>query len=133
MELEFCPEESRMQEALKKGALPGELEAHAERCRACTETRLISGFLMAEASGAVPPAGLVYWKAELRARREQGELALRPARRMQTAAAVVLPAMAIAGGAMYSGSAWVPAAAAGFTLLLISAGWAIRWWLAPAR
>ncbi|MCC6389846.1 MAG: hypothetical protein IT167_04520 [Bryobacterales bacterium] len=133
MQPEFCPEESRMLEALKMGSLPPELEAHAERCRACTETRLVSDFLAAEATVVVPPPGLVYWKSELRARREQAELALRPARRMQAAAVVVLPAMAIAGAAMYSGSAWVTAASAGFTLLLISAGWAIRCWLAPAR
>ncbi|MCZ2149173.1 MAG: hypothetical protein LC126_15535 [Bryobacterales bacterium] len=91
-----------------------------------------SDFPAAEATAAVPPPGPVYWKAELRARREQAELALRPARRMQAAAAV-LPAVAIAGAAMYSGSAWVTAAAGGFALLLASAGWAIRRWLAPAR
>lgn len=113
--------------------MPPDLETHANQCTACAETRLISGFLATEACGAIPPPGLVYWKAELRARRELAELALRPSRRMQLAAAAALPVIAIAGAALYADSPWMPAAAAGFTLLFASAGWAIRWWLVRVR
>lgn len=54
---------------------------------------------------AVPPAGLIYWKAELAARRERAERALRPARVMEVAASLILTvlvvvALAVAGGPM---------------------------------
>lgn len=38
----------------------------------------------------VPPAGLVYWRAEIRSRQERAEAALRPMRHMGVAAAAVI-------------------------------------------
>lgn len=73
----------------------------------------------------VPPAGLVYWRAELRARRDLAEKALRPAQRMQAAAVVLLLIAAIAGCAV-AGSGWI----AGLVALAVALSVAAGYWLA---
>ncbi len=82
-----------------------EIEEHLDSCPHCAETAIIMSSLEQEPDMAVPPAGLIYWKAELAARRERAERALRPARVMEVAASLILTvlvvvALAVAGGPM---------------------------------
>lgn len=100
---EICLFESQLIEALRDGKLPNELRAHAAVCKACTEAMMIHGFLESVAAASVPPPQFVYWKAELRARREQAELAMRPATVVQwlllpVLAALVLGSLTLVGG-----------------------------------
>jgi hypothetical protein len=59
------------------------LRIHVENCPVCSEVVLVAQLLREEqlslfADMKLPHAGLVWWKAQLRARREAAELATRP-------------------------------------------------------
>src|SRR5258708_18896985 len=132
MQPEFCPQESKILEALKEGPLPARWNEHIASCKECAEAVMVTTFLAGgpqdDAPMTVPPVGLLYWKAELRAKRERAEEALLPARRMEVAATVAIAAMGVAGAAMY-GSLWAPIVAGSFTLAAAGAWWAVRHWL----
>jgi hypothetical protein len=78
---EWC---DRTAAAVRTGFWPEELRAHAAACEDCAETMLVAGALLEaatlEAPGGLPSAGLVWWKAQLRLRREQRERMERPLR-----------------------------------------------------
>ncbi|MBL8174993.1 MAG: hypothetical protein JNK48_10000 [Bryobacterales bacterium] len=127
--MDTCPQEHAVAAAIRAGALPDDLAGHAASCRVCAEALLIASFLhLPEEEAPVPPACLVYRRAELRARREQAERALRPVRAMEIAAMVLLCVLALALGVI-SGSLVLPALAAGFLATLGVAGWALRAYL----
>jgi hypothetical protein len=98
-----CPEEQKVIAALlAHGGMSG-IEEHLDVCPHCKETAFIMSSLDQESDVAVPPAGLIYWKADLAARREGAERALRPARTMEILASLILvvlvvAALAVAGG-----------------------------------
>jgi hypothetical protein len=71
-----------------------ELRAHVAKCEICSDVAIVAGAIdgAREASAtAVPEAGRVWWRAQLRARREAAETAGRPI----TAAQVIAFACAV--------------------------------------
>lgn len=127
--METCAFEAKVLEAAQRGELPVDLAAHAASCAACAETLLVASFLTGDTHGAdVPPPGLVYWKAELRARREQAERAMRPMRAMEIAALVMLCATGL-GLTALSGSWVMPLIGAGFVAAVGGLGWVVKTYL----
>jgi hypothetical protein len=127
MEREICPQEDRLMDAMRRGRLSTEMERHAEVCPGCRDALAIAQFLAepGEPEAEVPAWGMVYWRAEIRARREQTERALRPMQQMQIAAMIAILLIAVVAGAV-SAMAWVPLAAAGFGILLVGAVLVVR-------
>ena len=71
----------------------------------------------------VPPAGLVYWKAELRMRRERTEQALRPLQWIEAGSVGVLALFGVGVGVATN---WTIAAASiGFCAALAGCWWAV--------
>jgi hypothetical protein len=82
-----CQYESEILDAVASGRWPDRLDAelreHSSSCSICSELALVSAmyrdeFASAMAEVRVPSAGLVWWKSELRARREAVRVASRP-------------------------------------------------------
>ena len=122
-----CPEESGVVDAARlDSALPVDLAAHAAACPACSEALIAVSFLLdasAPEASAVPPAGLVYWKAELRTRRERTEQALRPLRWTEAGSVGVLAIFSVGVGVATD---WTIAAASiGFCVALGGCWWAV--------
>jgi len=87
MKYPHCEKEQAVTELLQSGRWPdacdATLRSHAESCAVCSEVVLVARLLQEEnasllADVNLPDAGLVWWKAQLRARREAAELATRP-------------------------------------------------------
>jgi hypothetical protein len=87
MKVPQCEKEQAVTEMLQSGRWPeacdSALRNHVENCAVCSEVVLVAQFLREEhaslfADMKLPDAGLVWWKAQLRARREAAELATRP-------------------------------------------------------
>jgi len=87
MKVPQCEKEQAVAEMLQCGHWPEAcdpaLRIHVEHCAVCSEVVLVAQFLREEhasllADKKLPDAGLVWWKAQLRARREAAELATRP-------------------------------------------------------
>lgn len=74
-----CVREPEVLAAADGGPLPDDLRSHVAGCAQCREAMMLRSFLDAGAEGDPQPAGLIYWKSQLRARREQAEKAMRPA------------------------------------------------------
>ena len=82
-----CPREQDILEAVAAGHWPqgcdAELRAHVEACPACADLATVAGALHEERQHAwqearVPSAARVWWRAELRARREAARKATQP-------------------------------------------------------
>jgi hypothetical protein len=82
-----CPREHELLETIAAGRWPdatdATLMAHVPSCTVCSEMVLVAGALRGNydhvcAAAHVPPAGLVWWRAQLRARREIAGTAARP-------------------------------------------------------
>lgn len=78
-----CENEARVMESVRTGSWDSELRQHAATCAACSEAALAARVLnemraadLAEAR--VPDAGLMWWKAQLLAKREAAERATQP-------------------------------------------------------
>ncbi len=87
MKVPQCEKEQAVTEMLQCGRWPEAcdpaLRTHVENCPVCSEVVLVGQLLREEnasllADMKLPDAGLVWWKAQLRARREAAELATRP-------------------------------------------------------
>ena len=83
--------------SIKAGTTTREISAHLEKCADCQETakiaRLFQTDLIAQSMPkALPPAGLVWWKSEIKTKRLRAERATTPIFFVQTAAAVVFAA-----------------------------------------
>jgi hypothetical protein len=110
-----CPHESEIVDAIAAGewpqAAPGELRAHAETCPVCADLALAASALHEEAASApatmaLPSAGQVWWRAELRARHEAARLAQRPVIAVQVVAGVVCLAALLTGFRAIAPEAW---------------------------
>ncbi len=108
-----CDRETELVEALTSGRWPDacgeDLRRHAATCAVCADVVMIARALEQENAEArvemaLPTAGLVWWKAQMRARREAAERAARPI-------------------AIVEGLAWV----CGVVCLLVTAIWQRRW------
>ena len=78
-----CQHEMRVIEAARSGLWDTELRRHAAECPVCADTALVAGVLQELRGGEthdvkLPDAGLVYWKSQLRARREAAARAAEP-------------------------------------------------------
>ena len=130
-----CDREIEIVEAVTCGRWPAgvdeELRLHAPTCAVCTDVIQVSLALTQERSDAllaarVPSAGLVWWRAEMRARRDAVETATRPMKIVEwTALACVLAALAgflyWIGPAELAELLWQPSLAffAGLGLLIV--------------
>lgn len=91
MNLDFCPREQEIL-ATAAGEWSPELAAHARACPLCRDTLLLAEALRVELPAPpLPPPGLLYWKAQLLARRECLDKADRPIRLLERAAFLLLP------------------------------------------
>jgi len=113
MSVRYCEREPDLVEALTSGRWPDacgeDLCRHAAACPVCAEVVLVAQALEQESTQArmevaLPTAGLVWWKAQMRARREAIDRAAQPI-------------------AIVEGLAWVSAA----VCLLGTAIWQRRW------
>ena len=91
-----CPREQEVLDAITAGRWPeklgNELSQHVSSCTVCADLGLVAQAFNDDCQAAfenvrVPSAGLVWWKAELRARREAVRTANRPINIAQWAAA----------------------------------------------
>ena len=85
-----CEFESEVLAAVMEARWPecagAELRAHVEECAICRDVAATAAAFEADretlrAEAALPDAGLVWWRAQLRARREAAKVAGRPIRR----------------------------------------------------
>jgi hypothetical protein len=100
-----CDREIEIVEAVTCGRWPAgvdeELQLHAAKCTVCTDVVRVSLALTEDRSDAllsarVPSAGLVWWRSEMRVRREAVERATRPMKIVEwTALACVLAALGV--------------------------------------
>ena len=87
----YCNQEEKVLEALRSGAWDPELRRHADTCAVCADLVLAAEFLQyeaapAEAEPTLPDAGLIFWKAQLAARRAAVARATRPIALVETLA-----------------------------------------------
>jgi hypothetical protein len=80
-----CEKEARVIKSVRTGFWDADLEQHVGDCPACSEAafaaRLLNGMRAKdEVEARVPDAGLMWWKAQLLAKREAGEHATQPIR-----------------------------------------------------
>jgi hypothetical protein len=93
----FCEHEAAVLEAVESGRWPQacdpDLRAHVSGCSICADVLLVAQTLQqenhwAQAGVALPAAGLVWWKARTRARREAAEKAAEPIAMVEKAAGI---------------------------------------------
>lgn len=70
-----CQREDELLDALGRGLVGRELSQHLESCASCSELRLVAGALLddrheAAKEAAVPAAGTMWWRMQLRRRHE---------------------------------------------------------------
>lgn len=119
--MESCALEPEVLAAADGGPLPESLRSHVAVCAQCREAMMLRSFLDHEAEGDPQPAGLIYWKAQLRARREQAEKAMRPAALAEFLLVPVLLAVVLAL-LPAAGSPALIAAMVTFVLLVAAVG-----------
>lgn len=126
-----CPREIEIVEAVTNGRWPAgttdELQQHAAGCPVCTDVVRVALALTQDRSAAlekvqVPSAGLVWWRSEMRARRDAVNKATRPLRIVEwvTAVCVIVAAGALLrwfGPSILSDLLWQPT-----TLFLVALG-----------
>ncbi len=139
-----CDREGDIIEALAAGRsidADGELRKHVQQCAACADLALVAGDLLEDRrslmrDAAIPGAGLVWWRAMMRARQDEARAAMRRARLVQVGLVLVslIVAVTLIGGriAAHDFQAVLAAAPSGFSglgvPLLAFAAWLI---LAP--
>ena len=94
-----CTREPEVLDALAAQRWPdrcdAELRAHVQACEVCADLAAVAGALLEDHDAAygqarVPSAGLVWWRAQLRAREEDARAAARPIAFIQGVAASAL-------------------------------------------
>jgi hypothetical protein len=111
-----CARESEILDAIAAGdwphAAPEALTAHAATCAVCADLALAASAIHDDAAVAshvpmaLPSAGQVWWRAELRARHEAVLMAQRPVLAVQVVAAVVVLAALVTGLRSLTPDAW---------------------------
>jgi len=130
-----CEFEPRIAAAVRTGHWSEELRAHAAGCEQCGETMLVAGALLASAMEpvAVPEAGLVWWKTQLRLRHEAAERVTRPMRVFDRVASFAGLGAAVWGVSWLSSESAHMAAFAGLGVLLLVAAAGSVYWVASSR
>lgn len=130
MKLE-CAREQELLDAVAANRWPeradDDLRAHVSGCSLCADVAAIAvAFVQdrecAPAPAAVPPAAVVWWKSQVRARDEAARIAARPIVMVQVVATVCVAVASLAVA---------PAASAWVRSLIASLG-ATDWWTVPA-
>jgi hypothetical protein len=118
MTLTDCRHETAILDEIEAGRWPAEspaaLREHAASCAVCADVALVAAEIRAtdatDAAGAatmaLPSAGQVWWRAELRARHEAARLAQRPVVAVQVVAAVVCLLALVTGLRSFAPDAW---------------------------
>jgi hypothetical protein len=111
-----CVREHEILDEIAEGrwpaAAPAALREHAAGCPVCADLALAASALhdasadAAVAPMALPSAGQVWWRAELRARHEAARLAQRPVIAVQVVAAVVFLAAVLTAARTLVPDAW---------------------------
>ncbi len=111
-----CARESEILDEIAAGrwpeAAPDALTTHAASCPVCADLALAASALHGDGAvarlepAALPSAGQVWWRAELRARHEAVQLAQRPVLAVQVVAAVVFIAALVTGVRNLAPDAW---------------------------
>ena len=111
-----CVREAEIVDEIAEGrwpdAAPVALREHAASCAVCADLALTASALHDDAPYALaaplalPSAGQVWWRAELRARHEAARLAQRPVLAVQVVAAVVFLAAVVTGLRSLAPGAW---------------------------
>ncbi len=107
MKVGRCEREAAALEAVRAGRWPdaceAELRAHIAECAICSEVVMVAELMgeddaVARAEARLPAAGLLWWKAQIRARRRAAERAAEPINLIVsvTAVAVILSLVAFA-------------------------------------
>ncbi|HEX7150393.1 MAG TPA: hypothetical protein VF618_02820 [Thermoanaerobaculia bacterium] len=70
-----CHREDELLDALQRGFIGAELDAHAASCPSCNELRLVAGAFLddnahAMAEAPVPSSGAMWWRMQVRQRQE---------------------------------------------------------------
>jgi hypothetical protein len=101
--ISFCEKEAAVIEAVRRGVWDGDLRAHASDCQACSDAVLAAETLRTmQASdlvdAQVPSAGWMWWRMQLRAKREAAERVTQPITLIQQAtyACIALSAIGLA-------------------------------------
>jgi hypothetical protein len=73
--IERCGREDELLDALGRGLVGGELEAHVEQCAACSDLRLVAGALLGDRTdamreAAVPSSASMWWRMQMRYRQD---------------------------------------------------------------
>ena len=115
MTLTDCRHEAAILDEIEAGRWPVEspaaLREHAASCPVCADVALVAAEMRATdtaaaATMALPSAGQVWWRAELRARHEAVRLAQRPLIAVQVVAAVVCVLALVTGLRSFAPDAW---------------------------
>ena len=111
-----CLREAEILDEIAAGRWPADapeaLRAHATSCAVCADLALAASALHDDAAAAtaapiaLPTAGQVWWRAELRARHEAARLAQRPMIAVQIVAAVVCLAALVTGVRGFAPEVW---------------------------
>jgi hypothetical protein len=113
MKPHVCEFEAEVLAAVMEARWPerveAELQAHAATCSICTEVAAVSTALEADretlrAEATLPDGGMVWWRSQLRARREAAKMAGRPITAAQVLA--LASAAGLAGACFGASSAW---------------------------
>ena len=75
MSAKRCDRENELLDALERGFVPSDLEAHITTCGSCAELRLVAGALLddrmhAITEASVPSAGTMWWRMLVRHRHD---------------------------------------------------------------
>lgn len=94
----WCDREQDVARAVRSGLWNPELREHAAVCEACAEAMAVAAFLQSgeDPAAGVPEPGLMWWRLELRARREKRARALRPLVIAEGVAAVLFGSACVA-------------------------------------
>jgi hypothetical protein len=115
-----CRREQEVLDAIAAGRWParvdGELTAHAAGCEVCGELAEAASAIAAEHDAAwaharVPSSAHVWWRAQMRARREAARAAATPITLVQGMAAASAAGVLAAGAGYASRASWWPPAA----------------------
>lgn len=82
MNVDTCVREPELLDALGRGYVGAELTEHVDACAACSELRLVAGALLDEkertvAEAPVPSAGTMWFRMQMRRRRDAQSIARR--------------------------------------------------------
>ena len=96
-----CAREQDVLDAVAARRWDAELRAHIESCAICQDVRTVFAAMSEERDAAweetsVPPASVIWWRAQIRAREEATRVATRPIAVAQAVAITCLLALAVA-------------------------------------